>query len=72
MSEPMPGAGSEGVHFAGYLEWMRDELIVAASLQDIEEDVPLDLRWLGFHVLTEYARHAGHLDIVVELAESST
>jgi uncharacterized damage-inducible protein DinB len=169
MSEPMPGAGSEGVHFAGYLEWMRDELIVgvlrlspeeqrttrlasgwtpiellshvahmeqrwliwrflgediadprgdwqngvagegsrwevaagvtaedlalrlraigrrvseifattpletrAASLHDIEEDVPLDLRWLGFHVLTEYARHAGHLDIVVELAESST
>jgi len=33
--------------------------------------VPIDLRWLGFHVLTEYARHAGHLDIVVELAESS-
>ncbi len=29
----------------------------------------LDLRWTCFHVLAEYARHAGHLDIVVELAE---
>jgi len=30
------------------------------------EDPP-DLRWICFHVLQEYARHAGHLDIVVEL-----
>jgi len=29
---------------------------------------PADLRWICFHVLQEYARHAGHLDIVVELA----
>jgi hypothetical protein len=29
---------------------------------------PPDLRWTGFHVLQEYARHAGHLDVVVELA----
>lgn len=27
-----------------------------------------DLRWICFHVLQEYARHAGHLDIAVELA----
>ena len=26
------------------------------------------LRWICFHVLHEYARHAGHLDIAVELA----
>jgi uncharacterized damage-inducible protein DinB len=31
------------------------------------EDPPT-LEWICFHVLTEYARHAGHLDIVVELA----
>lgn len=29
---------------------------------------PPTLEWICFHVLTEYARHAGHLDIVVELA----
>ena len=28
---------------------------------------PPTLEWICFHVLTEYARHAGHLDIVVEL-----
>ncbi|MDN5894425.1 MAG: DinB family protein [Nocardioides sp.] len=27
-----------------------------------------DLRWICFHVLAEYARHAGHLDIAIELA----
>ncbi|MCW2765104.1 MAG: DinB superfamily protein [Nocardioides sp.] len=31
-------------------------------------DDPPELRWICFHVLQEYARHAGHLDIVVELA----
>ena len=30
------------------------------------EDPPT-LEWICCHVLTEYARHAGHLDIVVEL-----
>ena len=29
---------------------------------------PPDLRWICFHVLQEYARHAGHLDVSVELA----
>jgi hypothetical protein len=29
---------------------------------------PPTLDWICFHVLVEYARHAGHLDIVVELA----
>jgi hypothetical protein len=29
---------------------------------------PPTLDWICFHVLAEYARHAGHLDIVVELA----
>ncbi|PWN02396.1 Mini-circle protein [Nocardioides silvaticus] len=31
---------------------------------------PPTLEWICFHVLAEYARHAGHLDIVVELGRS--
>ncbi|WP_435771609.1 DUF664 domain-containing protein [Nocardioides sp. SYSU DS0651] len=31
------------------------------------DDAPPTLEWICFHVLAEYARHAGHLDIVVEL-----
>lgn len=31
-------------------------------------DDPPTLGWICFHVLTEYARHAGHLDISTELA----
>lgn len=33
---------------------------------------PPTLEWICFHVLTEYARHAGHLDIVRELSTPST
>ena len=44
----------------------------AAEIRGDAETHPLDLRWICFHVLQEYARHAGHLDIVVELAPSST
>lgn len=36
-----------------------------------EQDPP-NLRWICFHVLQEYARHVGHLDIVVELAGGPT
>jgi uncharacterized damage-inducible protein DinB len=32
------------------------------------EQEPPTLSWICFHVLQEYARHAGHLDIAVELA----
>ena len=32
-----------------------------------DEDPPT-LAWICFHVLQEYARHAGHLDVAVELA----
>lgn len=32
------------------------------------DDDPPSLEWICFHVLAEYARHAGHLDIVVEQA----
>ena len=33
---------------------------------------PPTLAWICFHVLQEYARHAGHLDISVELAGGAT
>lgn len=33
-------------------------------------DDPPTLEWICFHVLTEYARHAGQLDIVVELGRA--
>ena len=57
--------------------------IIAARTRDVLRTHPLDavsspggrfaddpptLEWICFHVLAEYARHAGHLDIVVELA----
>ncbi len=35
-------------------------------------DDPPSLEWICFHVLAEYARHAGHLDIAVELAARPT
>jgi hypothetical protein len=31
-------------------------------------DDPPTLEWICFHVLAEYARHAGHLDVAVELS----
>ena len=31
---------------------------------------PPTLMWICFHVLHEYARHAGHLDIACELADA--
>lgn len=40
---------------------------VAADGPRFEGD-PATLEWICFHVLQEYARHLGHLDIVVELA----
>ncbi len=36
-----------------------------------DEDPPT-LAWICFHVLQEYARHVGHLDVVVELAGGPT
>ncbi|MEV0845213.1 DinB family protein [Streptomyces sp. NPDC049954] len=33
---------------------------------------PPTLSWILFHVLQEYARHAGHLDIVRELTDGAT
>jgi uncharacterized damage-inducible protein DinB len=42
-----------------------DERGVPGARFDAE---PPTLAWICFHVLQEYARHAGHLDVAVELA----
>lgn len=57
---------------------------VGARTRAVLRDVPLDatasaggrfsddpptLEWICFHVLAEYARHAGHLDIVAEIGD---
>jgi uncharacterized damage-inducible protein DinB len=52
-------------------------IVEAADLSDLAapggrfagDAVPPTLGWILFHVLQEYARHAGHLDIVRELAD---
>jgi hypothetical protein len=55
------------------------EITDAAALTDrapaggrfaTEADAP-SLSWILFHLLQEYARHAGHLDIVRELADGA-
>ncbi|MDT0345981.1 DinB family protein [Streptomyces litchfieldiae] len=56
------------------------EIVAGAELTDVppasskrfEEGTPLPaLSWILFHLLQEYARHAGHLDIVRELADGT-
>jgi uncharacterized damage-inducible protein DinB len=54
-------------------------LLTSASLDDVAattgrfaEGDPPSLRWICFHVLQEYARHTGHLDVAVELAGGHT
>jgi hypothetical protein len=75
-----PGLGLDDV--AGLLETgavrTRDILVsrepqaVAATGGRFADADPPDLRWICFHVLQEYARHAGHLDVTVELAGGPT
>lgn len=46
---------------------LRDHALDAtASTGGRFDDAPPTLEWICFHVLAEYARHAGHLDIVAE------
>ncbi|SKC38524.1 DinB family protein [Krasilnikoviella flava] len=39
---------------------------------DAVHGTPPTLLWICFHVLQEYARHVGHLDVVRELADGAT
>ena len=41
---------------------------VAPATERFDDADPPTLEWICFHVLHEYARHAGHLDISVELS----
>lgn len=45
---------------------------VAAVTGRFDDQPPPTLAWICFHVLQEYARHAGHLDVVRELVDGST
>ena len=54
------------------------EILLTHSLEEpariggrFTED-PATLEWICFHVLAEYARHAGHFDIVRELSTASS
>jgi len=44
---------------------------VAATGGRFDSDPP-SLEWICFHVLAEYARHAGHLDLAVEILTDPT
>ncbi|MET7332469.1 DinB family protein [Nonomuraea sp. NPDC005650] len=54
------------------------QVVAGASLSDVASRIgrfqppkePPTLGWIMFHVLEEYMRHAGHLDIARELAGS--
>lgn len=55
------------------------QIVEAAELTDVAAvggrftagTTPPSLLWILFHVLQEYARHAGHIDIVRELADGA-
>lgn len=49
---------------------LTDHARVGGRFESVEE-AP-QLHWILLHVLQEYARHAGHLDIVRELADGAT
>jgi len=56
-----------GVRVSGLLAEHRLEEIAPPGPR-FEDGQPATLAWICFHVLQEYARHAGHLDVAVELA----
>jgi hypothetical protein len=45
---------------------------IASSGGRFADAEPPDVRWICFHVLQEYARHAGHLDVAVVLSGGPT
>jgi hypothetical protein len=53
-----------------------DAVIAAANLDErcrnVGSEAPVNLRWVLMHLLEETARHAGHADILRELADGST
>ena len=49
-----------------------DPATLGASGGRFDDDDRPTLNWILFHVLQEYARHAGHLDVVRELTDGVT
>jgi hypothetical protein len=49
-----------------------DEVIAAASLDDVGALRDHSLRWVVLHMTEETARHLGHLDLLRELADGAT
>ena len=77
-SVPSDRTLSEVVEFLHAVAARTEEILAGHRPEEIastggrfDEDPP-ELRWICLHVLQEYARHAGHLDVVVELAGGPT
>jgi hypothetical protein len=75
--EPTAPAGSRAEVFVRYLGYFRDR--VGAKLRELRRpgerwagEPPATLERVLFHLVQEYARHLGHLDIVSELAGGAT
>jgi uncharacterized damage-inducible protein DinB len=55
--------------------WERVDAVVAAApsleetCRELAGEAPVNLRWVLMHLLEETARHAGHADILRELAD---
>jgi hypothetical protein len=71
--EPTAPAGSRAEVFVRYLDYFRNR--VRAKLRELRRpgerwagEPPATLERVLFHLVQEYARHLGHLDIVCELA----
>lgn len=58
--------------------WLRSDAVVAAAESldelclDTGDETPVNLRWVLMHLLEETARHAGHADILREMADGET
>ena len=58
--------------------WEQVDAVIAAAptldapCRDVGDEPPVNLRWVLMHLLEETARHAGHADILREVADGST
>jgi uncharacterized damage-inducible protein DinB len=58
--------------------WLRSDAVVAAASSldelclDTGDELPVNLRWVLMHLLEETSRHAGHADILREMADGET
>jgi hypothetical protein len=76
--QPGPGDTVETVAAAYERGWQQTDALAfsGASLDELcrvqDADPPVSLRWVLMHLLEETARHAGHADILRELADGRT